>query len=360
MTNITKRMLTAASLILLAGISASCGDSATDSSSWNGRLFVALEPGVNLAAAPDTIILDPNDATAPRDPVTHKLIGKTTISALLLDATLDSVAGANITFSTTAGALSSAGVPVLTDAGGFARDTLTVSEDGPTTITVTAVSATDTSTIVVYVDIAPVANAGADQTVACQLPVTLDGSASTDANSTEGTNDDIAAFEWFLGDSAIAAGEVVDVDLPIGINLVTLLVTDSMGASDADTVIVKVIDTIAPVVALHMTPSRLWPPNHKMKTIQAVLDIQDCDPLTTVELVSVTSNEPDNGLGDGDTSNDISGASLGTDDRSVQVRAERSGTGSGRVYTFVYRVTDSSGNFTDATATVAVPHDMGH
>ena len=61
--------------------------------------------------------------------------------------------------------------------------------------------------------------------------------------------------------------------------------------------------------------------------------------------MSVTSNEPDNGLGDGDTSNDISGAGLGTDDRSVQVRAERSGTGTGRVYTFVYRVTDSSGNF---------------
>ncbi len=360
MTQLSKRILTAASFILLAGISASCGDSATDNAEWNGRQFLVLEPGVNLAALPDTIILDPNNANAPRDPVTQKLIGKTTISALLLDASLDSVAGANITFSTTAGTLTSNGVAVVTDAGGVAKDTLTVSEDGPTEITVTAISPTDTSTIVVYVDIAPVANAGADQTVACQLPVTLDGSASTDANSTEGTNDDIAAFEWFLGDSAIATGEVVDVDLPIGIHLVTLLVTDVMGASDADTVIVTVIDTIAPVVTLHLTPSRLWPPNHKMKTIQASFDIQDCDPLTTVELVSVTSNELDNGLGDGDTSNDISGASLGTDDRTVQVRAERSGTGTGRVYTFVYRVTDSSGNFTDASATVTVPHDMGH
>ena len=360
MLNIPKRVLTTASLILLAGLSASCGESATDNAAWNGSLFAVLEPGVNLAAVPDTIILDPNDPTAPRDPVTQKLIGKTTISALLLDANLDSLVGASITFSTTAGTLASTGLPVITDTLGVASDTLTVAEDGPTEITVTAASATDTSTIVVYVDIAPVANAGADQTVACQLPVTLDGSASSDANSTEGTNDDIAAFEWFLGDSSIAAGEVVDVDLPIGINLVTLLVTDVMGASDTDTVTVTVIDTIAPVVALQMTPNRLWPPNHKMKTVQAVLDIQDCDPLTTVELVSVTSNEPDNGLGDGDTSHDISGATLGTDDRTVQVRAERSGTGTGRVYTFVYRVTDSSGNFTDATATVAVPHDMGH
>lgn len=359
MIQLSKRALTAASLILLAGITASCGESATDNSSWNGSLFLVLEPGVNLAAVPDTIFLNPNDPAALRDPVTQKLIGKTTISALLLDANLDSLVAAPITFSTTAGTLFSAGVPVVTDTLGVSRDTLTVSEDGPTEITVTAASATDTSTIVVYVDIVPVANAGEDQTVACELPVTLDGSASTDANSTEGTNDDIAAFEWFLGDSAIATGEVVDVDLPIGVNLVTLLVTDVMGASDADTVTVTVIDTVAPVVSLHMTPSRLWAPNHKMKTVQAILDIQDCDPLTTVELVSVTSNEPDNGLGDGDTAHDISGAMLGTDDRTVQVRAERSGTGSGRVYTFVYRVTDSSGNFTESTATVTVPHDMG-
>ena len=74
----------------------------------------------------------------------------------------------------------------------------------------------------------------------------------------------------------------------------------------------------------------------------------------------MTSNEPVNGLGDGDTAPDISGANLGTDDRNVQLRAERAGGGSGRVYTFVYRVTDAAGNSTDATATVTVPHDQGH
>ena len=107
-------------------------------------------------------------------------------------------------------------------------------------------------------------------------------------------------------------------------------------------------------------PAVLWPPNHKMVEVHitGVTD-PDGDPVT-ITVTGVAQDEPTNGLGDGDTSNDISGASLGTDDRSVQVRAERSGTGTGRVYTFVYRVTDSSGNFTDATATVAVPHDMGH
>ena len=349
-------------LALLAALTltVSCESSGPDTLNNANQSLVVLEEGVNLSAAPDTIILDPNDAAAPRDPVTNELVGSSVITALVLDAALDSVAGAEVIWSTDGGTLASAGVPDTTDADGFAEDTLAVTESGPREITVTAGSGAFTKSIVIVVDIAPVAEAGEDQTVDCGTPVTLDGSASTDANSTEGTNDDIVAFEWFLGDSMIAEGEVVEVTLPIGANVVTLKVTDTVGASDTDDVTVTVVDTLPPVVSLSMSPDKLWPPNHKMKTVEAILDIQDCDPNTTVELVSVTSNEPDNGLGDGDTSGDIAGATLGTDDRSVQVRAERSGTGSGRIYTFVYRVTDSSGNSTEATATVTVPHDMGH
>ena len=72
-------------------------------------------------------------------------------------------------------------------------------------------------------------------------------------------------------------------------------------------------------------------------------------------LVSVTSNEPDNGLGDGDTANDI----VIVDDFTFNLRAERSGTGQGRVYTITYQVTDACGNSTLASATVTVPHDKG-
>jgi len=357
---ITRRALAASAVVLITAVSLSCAGGATDNTTMDGTGRLVLQPGLNLAAVPDTIILDPNDSTAPRDSVTHKLIGSTELTALVLDTALAPIDSVAVTFTTTAGTLASGGAPVTNDSAGVAKDQLAVVEDGPSKITVTAASANGTQSVDVFVDIAPVANAGPDQTVECPNAATLDGSASTDANSTPGTNDDITSFEWFLGDSLIATGEVVGCTLPVGVHVVTLKVTDTMGATDTDSVTVTVVDTTPPVVTLHLSPDRLWPPNHKMKTIQAILDIQDCDPAPTVELVSVTSNEPDNGLGDGDTANDVSGASLGTDDRSVQVRAERAGPGSGRVYTFVYRVTDASGNATEATATVTVPHDQGH
>ncbi len=119
-------------------------------------------------------------------------------------------------------------------------------------------------------------------------------------------------------------------------------------------------DDTAPTLALVPHPAVLWPPNHKLNAVSVVVVATDaCDPHPAVVLRSLTSSEPDNGLGDGDTSADIQGANVGTDDRAFLLRAERSGTGSGRTYSAVYSVTDASGNFTNGLATIVVPHDMG-
>jgi hypothetical protein len=100
----------------------------------------------------------------------------------------------------------------------------------------------------------------------------------------------------------------------------------------------------------------LWPPDHRYVTVVPAIAVSDnVDPNPTVTLVSVVSNEPDNGLGDGDTPIDIVFNSDGT----IDLRAERAGTGEGRIYTITYRATDACGNSTEATATVTVPFSVG-
>ena len=121
---------------------------------------------------------------------------------------------------------------------------------------------------------------------------------------------------------------------------------------------VKVVDTTPPMIDIALTPDSLWPPNHKLVPIVASIRVSDiCDPNPTVRLLSITSNEPDNGLGDGNTTADIQGATFGTDDRTFLLRAERSGTGNDRIYTVTYEARDASGNATVRTATVTVAHN---
>ena len=45
-------------------------------------------------------------------------------------------------------------------------------------------------------------------------------------------------------------------------------------------------------------------------------------------------------------------------ERLRKLRAERSGTGNGRIYTITYMVTDACGNSTTMQVTVSVPHNQ--
>lgn len=118
------------------------------------------------------------------------------------------------------------------------------------------------------------------------------------------------------------------------------------------------IDKTAPVVACSANPNALWSPNHKLKNITATMNVND--PLSGAAgftLVSVTSNEPDNGLGDGDTASDIQGWSVNTPDTAGQLRAERAGNGNGRIYTLTYQGADVAGNVAVCSTTVTVAHN---
>ncbi len=59
-------------------------------------------------------------------------------------------------------------------------------------------------------------------------------------------------------------------------------------------------------------PSRtaLWPPNHQLVPVTLAIDATDAAASVTCSVSNVSSSEPDNGLGDGDTAGDarITGA----------------------------------------------------
>jgi len=92
---------------------------------------------------------------------------------------------------------------------------------------------------------APVANAGADQTVECggaTTSVTLDGTASTPGTGS------INSYSWVEGATALGTGSTLMVSLPKGSHTITLTVTDTGGGSDTDDVVVNIVDTTSPVI----------------------------------------------------------------------------------------------------------------
>ncbi len=139
----------------------------------------------------------------------------------------------------------------------------------------------------------------------------------------------------------------------LGTTPVLLTVVDPRGATSQAMGSVTVVDRQAPVVNnVSTTPSRLWPPNHKMVDVAVGFDLSDSCGGTCA--LTVSSNEPPNGTGDGETSPDWSVV----DSHHVQLRAERSGKGNGRTYTLTLTCTDAAGNATVKKTTVFVPHNQ--
>jgi hypothetical protein len=136
-----------------------------------------------------------------------------------------------------------------------------------------------------------------------------------------------------------------------------LTVDDGKGGTSSDEVKITVADRTAPIARkLTAAPARLWPPNHVMVPVKVAASASDvCDPAPpSCRITGVTSNEPVNGLGDGDASPDweITGS------LTLKLRAERSGNGKGRVYTVSVTCSDAFQNRSTATVGVLVPHDQ--
>jgi len=97
-------------------------------------------------------------------------------------------------------------------------------------------------------DAIPLAAAGPNRTVDCDASgmaiVPLDGSGSTDADSTPGTHDDLVSFEWIedLGLASqrlLGTGESINTLLSGGVHSISLRVTDAAGGTATDEAVVS-------------------------------------------------------------------------------------------------------------------------
>jgi hypothetical protein len=270
----------------------------------------------------------------------------------------------DVTVNTDPGLCSAANADI--DDGSFDPDggavTLSQSPAGPyplgdTLVTLTVTdpngdSASCQATVTVVDNEPPVVTCPVDISVEC-----------TETGGTPATDPNLAPF--FAGVSATdncdASPDITNDAppfFPLGDTVVTFSAEDDSGNVGTCQATVSVVDTTPPEISVEVTPDELWPPRHKLVEVTATVTVSDiCDPNPVVTLVSITSNEPDNGLGDGNTTGDIQDALFGTDDRVFSLRAERAGGRKGRIYAILYSATDCSNNVATATATVTVAHD---
>jgi hypothetical protein len=282
------------------------------------------------------------------------------------------VADAVVDFAIVSGPNASLADTVVTDAKGMAAFIYTgAGAPGTDVIVATALHPgtgtvmTDTATVT-WVNAPPVCNAGGPYTATVTtdaVEVPLSGALSSDADG------DSLRFHWSVPcagasfSSARAVSPVLTLSgdcLCVDSVMVRLVVSDGFDSTMCEAAI-HIVDLRPPVIVMRSTPLSVWPPNHKYRTVtpdMMVISVTDaCGrpiPIASALVMKVTSDEPDNAKGDGDTANDIAV----TCPNRVDLRAERMGGGNGRVYTIVYRFFTENGVSADAVGTVVVPHDQ--
>ena len=159
------------------------------------------------------------------------------------------------------------------------------------------------------------------------------------------------------GGTPVYLPDVAINNLSVGIHTLTLLVNDGINPPVSASISVEIIDTIAPTLAPAPDKTILWPANHNMVIITFFANASDNNGNAVTLTASVASNEPQEGLGDGDTYPDWTEPIINNGIITLQLRAERSGNGNGRVYTITIGATDDSGNTSSVNVNISVPHD---
>jgi hypothetical protein len=136
----------------------------------------------------------------------------------------------------------------------------------------------------------------------------------------------------------------------LGDTTVIWTATDGAGNSSSATQIVTVEDTTAPTSTFSQQVAELWPPNKKMVLVATLSDLDDAVTANPDVNISITSNQGSsadwNVIRNGGT-------------WSIELRADRLGNSTERIYNITITVTDAAGNTATTTSTATVPHDQG-
>lgn len=184
---------------------------------------------------------------------------------------------------------------------------------------------------------------------------------------------DLLNYQWLEGTSVLFSGTVQAINggtlveppehtistLALGIHSIVLRVDDGVNGPVSEEITVEIVDITPPTLEPTANKTILWPPNHKMTDIVIEANASDNSGLPVTLNASITSNEPVNGSGDGNTSPDWTGPVIDQENGIItfQLRAERSGNGNGRIYTITITAADTSNNTATANIEITVPHD---
>ena len=165
-------------------------------------------------------------------------------------------------------------------------------------------------------------------------------------NDTDPDGDSLS-FEWTLNGTLLGTNALLTTTFPQGTNVVTLKVSDPCDLSSETNVTVVVVGQSSHELAV--TPSVLWPPNHKAVAVKLTMSSNACgtEPVDS-KIVSITCNEP---TGPGDIR--IAG------DLTAKLAAWRDPHGNGRTYTITVRCSGADGQSSTSTVTVKVPRSIG-
>ncbi len=148
---------------------------------------------------------------------------------------------------------------------------------------------------------------------------------------------------------------LVSPNTPIGSLVVHNAAQDGDGMFFDNLIFEPACVTSPPIIAnANIQKSLLWPPNHALFPLKVTYSVAgSCGAAASCSL-RATSSEADEGLGDGD----LPGDTAIIDTNTVALRAERSGTGTGRRYTVEIVCTDDRGETSTQPLTVTVPHGV--